>query len=272
MKRQIAARLWLRLPAGCSARALCASGVLLTGLSPLCAPAADVLHNPSDEAGWHWYHEPAPEEVEEEVTAPPPAVSPEARMAALQRETKAALAAAIMTPTVENFARFKRLQDFWTARAGEFSMVAQKAMLAHPELDYNLQHSHYNGTARLQQADDRRREREAIAALAGRYGVFLFYRGGEAADAQLAEVVNGFSREHGVAFIPVTVDGKASATLPETRMNQGQAERLGVVHFPALVLVDPREGTAKPLAYGFITQDDLARRFLYVATDFKPNF
>ncbi|KAA5971645.1 type-F conjugative transfer system pilin assembly protein TraF [Pantoea sp. M_9] len=243
--------------------------VLLVVL-PLSAPAADVLRNPSDEAGWHWYHEPEP--PEEEAPAAPPKMSPEARMAALQQETKAALAAAIMTPTVENFARFKRLQDFWTARAGEFSMVAQKAMLVHPELDYNLQHSHYNGTARLQQSDDRRRERKAIASLAEQYGVFLFYRGGEAADAQLAEVVKGFSREHGVSFIPVTVDGKASATLPETRMNQGQAERLGVTHFPALVLVDPREGTAKPLAFGFISQDDLARRFLYVATDFKPNF
>ncbi len=33
-------------------------------------------------------------------------------------------------------------------------MSAKKAMLAHPELDYNLQYSHYNGTVRNQLAAD----------------------------------------------------------------------------------------------------------------------
>ncbi|SVW67688.1 conjugal pilus assembly protein TraF [Klebsiella pneumoniae] len=30
--------------------------------------------------------------------------------------------------------------------------------------------------------------------------------------------------------------------------------------------------TVKPLSYGFISQDDLAKQFLYVSSDFKPNF
>ncbi|EGC7037317.1 type-F conjugative transfer system pilin assembly protein TraF, partial [Salmonella enterica] len=28
----------------------------------------------------------------------------------------------------------------------------------------------------------------------------------------------------------------------------------------------------RPLSYGFITQDDLAKQFLNVSEDFKPNF
>lgn len=39
-----------------------------------------------------------------------------------------------------------------------------------------------------------------------------------------------------------------------------------------MMLVDPRAGTVKPLSYGFISQDDLAKQFLNVSTDFKPNF
>nr|UVY99260.1 IncF plasmid conjugative transfer pilus assembly protein TraF [Serratia marcescens] len=38
------------------------------------------------------------------------------------------------------------------------------------------------------------------------------------------------------------------------------------------MLVDPRSGAVKPLAYGFISQDDLAKQFLNVFTDFKPNY
>ena len=55
-------------------------------------------------------------------------------------------------------------------------------------------------------------------------------------------------------------------------MDQGQAERLGVKYFPAMMLVDPKSGQVKPLSYGFISQDDLAKQFLYVSNDFKPNF
>lgn len=35
---------------------------------------------------------------------------------------------------------------------------------------------------------------------------------------------------------------------------------------------NPKSGQVKPLSYGFISQDDLAKQFLYVSSDFKPNF
>ncbi|EHH4305660.1 hypothetical protein J7W32_003844 [Escherichia coli] len=37
-------------------------------------------------------------------------------------------------------------------------------------------------------------------------------------------------------------------------------------------LVDPKQGSVRPLSYGFISQDDLAKQFLNVSEDFKPNF
>nr|WP_284038764.1 conjugal transfer protein TraF [Escherichia coli] len=48
--------------------------------------------------------------------------------------------------------------------------------------------------------------------------------------------------------------------------------RLGVKYFPAMMLVDPKQGSVRPLSYGFISQDDLAKQFLNVSEDFKPNF
>lgn len=52
-------------------------------------------------------------------------------------------------------------------------------MLAHPELDYNLQYSHYNGTVRNQLAADQVQQRQAIAKLAEHYGI-MFFTGGRA--------------------------------------------------------------------------------------------
>lgn len=73
-------------------------------------------------------------------------------------------------------------------------------------------------------------------------------------------------------MIPVSVDGVVNPLLPDSRMDQGQAEQLGVKFFPAMMLVNPKSGQVKPLSYGFISQDDLAKQFLYVSSDFKPNF
>ncbi|HCB0836879.1 TPA: type-F conjugative transfer system pilin assembly protein TraF, partial [Klebsiella pneumoniae] len=153
-----------------------------------------------------------------------------------------------------------------------FSMSAKKAMLENPELDYNLQYSHYNGTVKNQLAADYAEQRQAISTLAQHYGVMFFYRGREAIDGQLVQVIKNFRETYGLSVIPVSVDGVINPMLPDSRTDQGQAEQLGVKFFPAMMLVNPKSGQVKPLSYGFISQDDLAKQFLYVSSDFKPNF
>ncbi|WP_161544072.1 conjugal transfer protein TraF, partial [Escherichia coli] len=57
-----------------------------------------------------------------------------------------------------------------------------------------------------------------------------------------------------------------------SRTDQGQAQRLGVKYFPAMMLVAPKQGSMRRLSCVFISQDDLAKQFLNVSEDFKPNF
>nr|MDN1582941.1 type-F conjugative transfer system pilin assembly protein TraF [Escherichia coli] len=99
-----------------------------------------------------------------------------------------------------------------------------------------------------------------------------FYRGQDPIDGQLAQVINGFRDTYGLSVIPVSVDGVINPLLPDSRTDQGQAQRLGVKYFPAMMLVDPKQGSVRPLSYGFISQDYLAKQFLNVSEDFKPNF
>ncbi|EHG2879818.1 type-F conjugative transfer system pilin assembly protein TraF [Salmonella enterica] len=227
------------------------------------------------DAGWQWYNDPvklpAPKTTEKpaQVRQEPDIMQ---KLSALQTATKRALYEAILYPGVDNFVKYFRLQNYWTQQAGLFSMSAKKAMLAHPELDYNLQYSHYNGTVRNQLAADQAQQRQAISKLAEHYGIMFFYRGQDPIDGQLAQVINGFRSTYGLSVIPVTVDGVINPMLPDTRPDQGQAQRLGVKYFPAMMLVDPKQGSVRPLSYGFITQDDLAKQFLNVSEDFKPNF
>jgi len=222
--------------------------------------------------GWQWYHEPLPDETAEPVPAPPAPPDILDQVKTLQTATKRAMYEAILHPGVENFTRYFQLQNYWTQQAGLFSMSAKAAMLAHPEQDYNLQHSHYNGTVKNQLAMEAADQAGAIKSLSARYGILLFYRGRNTIDGQLAEVVSHFRETYHLSVIPVTLDGVVSPALPDSRHDQGQAKQLGVRYFPALVLVDPKAGSVRPLSYGFISQDDLAKQFLYVSTDFRPTF
>lgn len=245
--------------------------------APSTTADAAITRFDAEEQGWQWYQAPEEDEADEEepvraVASTPAPLSPSAQKALLQQATKEALDTAILYASPEHFRRFMQLQNFWTTKAGEFTQSAKEAFLRYPELDYNLQYSHYNGTASTQQAMDRASEQEAIAALSQKMGLFLFYRGNQPLDAELAKVVARFSQTHKLALIPVTVDGTPLASLPTTRPDGGQAKRLGITHFPALVLVDPINEAVQPLAYGFITGDDLARQFLNVATRFKANY
>ena len=226
------------------------------------------------DAGWQWYNE-SHKRPDTENTATPPPSAPQdimEKLAMLQQATKRAMYEAILYPGVENFTRYFRLQNYWTQQAGLFSMSAKKAMLENPELDYNLQYSHYNGTVKNQLAADYAEQRQAISTLAQHYGVMFFYRGREAIDGQLVQVIKNFRETYGLSVIPVSVDGVINPMLPDSRTDQGQAEQLGVKFFPAMMLVNPKSGQVKPLSYGFISQDDLAKQFLYVSSDFKPNF
>ncbi|WP_177338597.1 conjugal transfer protein TraF, partial [Klebsiella quasipneumoniae] len=100
-------------------------------------------------------------------------------------------------PSSENFVKYFRLQNYWTQQAGLFSMSAKKAMLENPELDYNLQYSHYNATVKNQLAADYAEQRQAISTLAQHYGVMFFYRGREAIDGQLVQVIKNFRETYG---------------------------------------------------------------------------
>lgn len=226
--------------------------------------------------GWQFYNLPEKEKerkakkVQQSVQ---PVVSPPTdlqRMQYLQKQLEEAKATAIMNPTADNVAQYKVYQDYFVELSTRFSSAWEEMLLKYPQLDYNLKNSFYNATAPIKAAEERKAQSEAIQIVNQQYGVFFFYRGSEALDNKLAEVVKGFSEQYDLTIMPISVDGKVSNVYPQSKFNQGHAEKMGIKHFPAIYLVNPKKNEYKPLAYGFITQDDLARRVLNVITNFKP--
>ncbi|PSU37275.1 type-F conjugative transfer system pilin assembly protein TraF, partial [Photobacterium frigidiphilum] len=81
--------------------------------------------------------------------------------------------------------------------------------------------------------------------------------------------VQQFADTHGIEVLGISLDGKQLASIHQNRDN---GNHIQVPFSPALVLVNPNTQEMKPLAYGFIAQEDLLGRFLNVATDFAPDF
>lgn len=254
----------------------CIAGALaLMMAASLHAAHEDVLApNYAREEGWQWYNPQADDGGETPLAqaAPAPAMTPSEQKKVLQQATREALDTAILYPSAENFRRFMLLQNFWTDRATDFTQTAKLARLKYPELDYNVKRSHYNGTVEARLTEEKKVQSAAIGQVAQRYGLFFFYRGNNAVDNLMAGVIRAFCEERGIRLMAVSVDGKLSDQLPQSRPDSGQAEKMRVTHFPATFLVDPKTQRWQPLAWGFMSHDDLDRQMVGVLTHFAPDY
>nr|WP_241390571.1 MULTISPECIES: type-F conjugative transfer system pilin assembly protein TraF [Yersiniaceae] len=229
------------------------------------------------EEGWQWYN-PQAEDAEPDDTPPPAlqqsltSLSPSEQKKVLQQATREALDTAILYPSAENFRRFMTMQNFWTDRATDFTQTAKIARLKYPELDYNLKRSHNNGSVQARLTEEKKVQNAAVSQVARQYGLFFFYRGNNAVDNLMAGVIRSFCEDRGISLMAVSVDGKISDQLPQSRPDSGQAEKMNVIHFPATFLVDPRTHQWQPLAWGFMSHDDLDNQIVNVLTHFTPSY
>lgn len=191
------------------------------------------------------------------------------RDAVLRFYTMEALHKARYTKKVEDMRVFLSFQDYWLKESSRFKSLFQQTMLAHPEYDYAVTHPTSNLGAKI---TDEVRESQAvdvINSLSKSHGLLFFYRGKSPYDLKQIPIIVDFCKRFRIQLMPVSVDGATSPELLNSRMDQGQANRLGVHYFPALLLVNPASQYVSPVAYGLTTQDVLMERIKQVANQFK---
>lgn len=157
--------------------------LLLSGLllSAVVTAKPDDGYHYSPAVGWHWYNEPEPQQGSPEAQSspqkPPSAVETMRKIKALGDELRNA---AVLDPkSPEKVARWIAFQNYWSDNASQFSATWQKVLLLKPELDYNNRHSHYNATATLSYANERKAQASAIKAVNEQlWGLFLLSRQG----------------------------------------------------------------------------------------------
>ena len=180
-----------------------------------------------------------------------------------------ALHKARQTKSLEDVRTFLVLQDYWMKESSQFSSLFQKALVYYPEFDYSVTHPTSSiGTKWLDEEREMQRD-QVIRRLAKTHGLLFFYRGNNAFDQKQIPIIRDFCKRFKLSLIPVSVDGVVSPELSQSRRDSGQADRLGVRYFPAILLVNPRKQETLPVAYGLTTQDVLEKRVFQAATYYQ---
>lgn len=191
------------------------------------------------------------------------------RDAVLRFYTMEALHKARYTKKVEDMRVFLSLQDYWLKESSRFKSLFQQTMLAHPEYDYAVTHPTSNLGAKITDEVRESQTVEILNRLSASHGLLFFYRGKSPYDLKQIPIVVDFCKRFRILLMPVSVDGATSPELLNSRLDQGQANRLGVRYFPALLLVNPANQRVSPVAYGLTTQDVLMERIKQVYSQFK---
>ena len=260
-------------------------GVLLALF--LVAPLASSWGQASDtgryfergEEGWFWY-EPEPERAPEptiEETEPDPKagltesmvveetgpVEPEPLSAAWFRANLDDYRdRALDNPSPANVEAYLYLQRIALERAGSFAEASAAAAAKDPWLDANSERPIATYAAQAIDAQAETARTTVLAELAKDAGILFFYQAGCPLCDSQAGVLKLASDVHGFEIMAVSLDGSPpSGGLETHRVDQGQAEILGVAALPATFLIQPPDLIA-PIAQAPLDLKTLGRRII----------
>ncbi|MEZ8822458.1 MULTISPECIES: type-F conjugative transfer system pilin assembly protein TraF [Vibrio] len=230
--------------------------------------------------GWRWYNEAKPQKVkpkEEEPALPPNSVSTvmsaTEQMQWFHREFDEALNDATINPTdEEKNLKVMRLKKFIDEKTTQTGMTFKKLITENPELSYTkdrpteqaARDTYYQTIKVKNEASVRQLVQEG-------WGIYFVYEGNDALSQTLAPSVQDFANRYHIDLVGISKDGHVFDVIKENHIDN--TGRVQVRYTPALMLANIHTKELKPLAYGFISQNDLLSRFHNVATNYQvPDF
>lgn len=188
--------------------------------------------------------------------------------AVLKFYTLEALHKVRFTHKIEDERIFLAMQDYWLREATIHGKVNQLALLKYPEYDFSVTHPTSQLGTKLQDTIEYQNKIQNIKSLAKLTGLMFFYRGKNPIDRQQIPILLDFCERYKFKLLPISIDGKISELLPNSKIDNGQAKHLNLRYFPAILIVNPKTKEITPVAFGLTTQDVLTERLSVKAHKF----
>ncbi len=216
--------------------------------------------------GYLWYN--LPKESAQKPGVPFNKLSFTDKDAVLKFYTLEALHKVRFTHKIEDERIFLAMQDYWLREATIHGKVNQLTLLKYPEYDFSVTHLTSQLGTKLQDSIEYQNKIQNIKSLAKLTGLMFFYRGNNPIDRQQIPILLDFCERYKFTLLPISIDGKISELLPNSKIDNGQAKHLNLRYFPAILIVNPKVKEISPVAFGLTTQDILTERLSVKARKF----
>ena len=223
--------------------------------------------------GWHWYEtKPIPKtktktkpDLQKPQTSVPVIQTATQRMQNYRKVIEEALNEAILNPTPSNLLNYQQLQQGLMNRAQQFSQTWMNVVWSHPELDDTLKFPVNQGARHIYLDQEKEKTKTAIASLKTEWGFFFFFSKDCPYCVKFAPIVRHFAQTYDFEIIPISKDGTPLPEFPNPKMDPGILEAWGINYYPALFVVNPQTEEVVPVAFGFLSLDEIEKRLLDLA-------
>lgn len=223
---------------------------------------------------FNWYCKEIAKKKEERPTQPPApdaktdprdpiANAPELKEhQAIKERLENLLKIAYVNPTPENIKNYISFQNMVSDKASVFADMTKRVLWANPELDYS-QRFPVAKMAKDTQKSNLAKEQEALYKKLNSegYGLFFFYRSDCPYCHKMANPLKMFLDKSQMDIVSVSLDGVLlNDIFPNSTVNKGQAEALGVERTPTIILVNTKTKDMTRIASGWVSTYELQER------------
>ncbi len=175
---------------------------------------------------------------------------------------------AIGDPTSENVRAYFYLQRYAMDMAERFATAAQRVVLSDAVLDENQRRPLSTYGARVVDELAKEQTLELAKTIAAQAGIWYFYRSDCPYCKAQNPVLKRLKRRLGLTILPIALDGRhgPDSAYPNTVLNRGQAELLGVTSTPTLYMVK-RPNEFVLLSEGLVADTGFIQRMIHAAVE-----
>lgn len=171
--------------------------------------------------------------------------------------------AAIDQPTAEHIRTYLYLQRVMMDKASRFTDESRKLILSDPVLDENNRRPMATFAVNEANRQSALATEKYLKAIAEKAALLFFFRSDCHYCVLEVPLIKAMATHFGFRIFPVSLDGRGlpGNPFPDYRVDQGQAQRLGVTSTPALYLIIPPRQLL-PIGQGTLSMEDLIQRIL----------
>lgn len=226
--------------------------------------------------GWNFYcdnkknkkKEPK-DSKKEEATSPTIAQIATNKTKEIKKRHQELLDIATHFPTQENIRNYIEFNQMMLDKSSYFAEVSKRAIWQTPEINYALKRPINSAGKRVWIEEKNKKEVQAVRSLKDKFGIFFFYRSDCPYCHAFSPTLKKLAKEFDIDIMAISMDGVKLSEWPNSKIDSGQAQKLGITTVPATIAFDKKTSQIIPIGFGALSRQELIEQ-IYHLTQTKP--